>query len=270
MKIVGSIARSDNFGSFLCENCPKHRTKRSFWKLFVWKFLEALHILLVVCYTSTTTQTPPQEHHHKNTTTRTPPHQHKKHHDTTTKRTTTPPQKHRHKNTTTQTRPHHHKNITTKTPQMHGAVVRRTCWFCWMNPVEGFGGSIARNCAFLLCFACQGCAYLRIRCAFCVFFCVVWLRVRHRHGQAQKPESIHTYKHTVRVYKIYCEIDLASSLAAQLALLWLRSCVFWKQWYWIVMDLTCLFLHLPWNSSGACALAVLPNILPRWLKPNWL
>jgi len=58
-------------------------------------------------------------------------------------------------------------------------------------------------------------------------------------------------------------MDVASRHAAEVALLWLRSCVFWKQWYWIertkqviviVMDLTCLLLHLPWNCSGACAI----------------
>ena len=58
-------------------------------------------------------------------------------------------------------------------------------------------------------------------------------------------------------------MDVASRHAAEVALLWLRSCVFWKQWYWIertkqviviVMELTCLLLHLPWNCSGACAI----------------
>ena len=29
---------------------------------------------------------------------------------------------------------------------MHAAVARRTFSFCWMNPLAGFGGSIARNC----------------------------------------------------------------------------------------------------------------------------
>ena len=29
---------------------------------------------------------------------------------------------------------------------MHAAVAKRTFSFCWMNPLAGFGGSIARNC----------------------------------------------------------------------------------------------------------------------------
>ena len=139
VKIVGSIARNACFGSSVRENCRKHRTKQSFWKLFLWKLSEASHktiileafwwklsealrILLVVCHTSTTTKTPPQKHHHKtppqkhhhkNTTTRTPPQKH--HHKNTTK---TPPQKHHHKNTSTKTPPHkhHHRNTTRKTP----------------------------------------------------------------------------------------------------------------------------------------------------------
>ena len=33
VKFGGSLARNDRFGSLFCENCRKHRTKRSFWKL---------------------------------------------------------------------------------------------------------------------------------------------------------------------------------------------------------------------------------------------
>ena len=37
VKIVGSLARNDHFGTFLCQNCRKPRTKRSFWKLLMSK-----------------------------------------------------------------------------------------------------------------------------------------------------------------------------------------------------------------------------------------
>ena len=33
VKFGRSLARNDPFGSFFCENCRKHRAKRSFWKL---------------------------------------------------------------------------------------------------------------------------------------------------------------------------------------------------------------------------------------------
>ena len=41
VKIVGSIVRNARFGSLLCEISKKPRTKRSFWKLFLWKLSEA-------------------------------------------------------------------------------------------------------------------------------------------------------------------------------------------------------------------------------------
>ena len=41
VKIVGSIVRNDRFGSLFSENWRKPRTKRSFWKLFLWKLPEA-------------------------------------------------------------------------------------------------------------------------------------------------------------------------------------------------------------------------------------
>ena len=41
VKIVGNLARTNHFGSFLCQNCRKPRTKRSFWKLLMSKLLEA-------------------------------------------------------------------------------------------------------------------------------------------------------------------------------------------------------------------------------------
>ena len=75
---------------------------------------------------------------------------------------------------------------------MHGAVVRLTFVFWWMNPLAGIGVLIARSCSetqilssrncsahctgrfnahvhplFLLCFAIQGCAGLRILIVFC-------------------------------------------------------------------------------------------------------
>ena len=42
VKFRGSLARNDHFGSFFCENCWKHRAKRSFWKLPLWKLREAI------------------------------------------------------------------------------------------------------------------------------------------------------------------------------------------------------------------------------------
>ena len=48
VKIVGSLARNDHFGSFLCQNCRKPHTKRSFWKLLMSKLLEASQETLVL------------------------------------------------------------------------------------------------------------------------------------------------------------------------------------------------------------------------------
>ena len=48
VKFGGSLARNDPFGSFFCENCRKHRAKRSFWKLVLWKLEEASHEMLVL------------------------------------------------------------------------------------------------------------------------------------------------------------------------------------------------------------------------------
>ena len=48
MKIVGSIARNDRFGSLFCEISRKPRTKRSFWKLVLWNFEEASHETIVL------------------------------------------------------------------------------------------------------------------------------------------------------------------------------------------------------------------------------
>ena len=47
-EIVGSIARNARFGSLFCEIWRKPRTKRSFWKLFLWKAAEASHEMLVL------------------------------------------------------------------------------------------------------------------------------------------------------------------------------------------------------------------------------
>ena len=51
VKFRRSIARNDYFGNFFCENCRKHRAKRSFWKLVLWKLEEASHetIFLAAC-----------------------------------------------------------------------------------------------------------------------------------------------------------------------------------------------------------------------------
>ena len=48
VKFGGSLARNDPFGSFFCENCRKHRAKRSFWKLVLWNLGEASHEMLVL------------------------------------------------------------------------------------------------------------------------------------------------------------------------------------------------------------------------------
>ena len=48
VKIVGSIARNDPFGCFFCENCRKHRAKRSFWMFFPWKLPEASHETIIL------------------------------------------------------------------------------------------------------------------------------------------------------------------------------------------------------------------------------
>ena len=48
VKFRGSLARNDRFGSFFCENGRKHRAKRSFWKLFLWKWSEASRETLVL------------------------------------------------------------------------------------------------------------------------------------------------------------------------------------------------------------------------------
>ena len=51
VKFRRSIARNDYFENFFCENCRKHRAKRSFWKLVLWKLEEASHetIFLAAC-----------------------------------------------------------------------------------------------------------------------------------------------------------------------------------------------------------------------------
>ena len=164
----------------------------------------------MVCYTSTTTQTRP--HHHKNTATKRPAREHRQKKISTR----TPPQTHHHKNTTTKTPvqntpPHHHKNTTNarRCSATHMLICTKP-ETAYSHCVLHF--SVALICVFDLCSA--------------FFFGVLYLRVTHRHGQAQKPENIYTYRHTVRVYKIYCEIDVASRLAAEVALLWLRSFVF--------------------------------------------
>ena len=48
VKIAGSFARNDHFGTFFCENCRKLRTKRSFWKLFLWNFEAASHETIIL------------------------------------------------------------------------------------------------------------------------------------------------------------------------------------------------------------------------------
>ena len=47
VKFRRSLARNDRFGSFFCENCRKHRAKRSFWKLVLWNLEEASHETIV-------------------------------------------------------------------------------------------------------------------------------------------------------------------------------------------------------------------------------
>ena len=47
VKMVGSIARNARFASLCCENCRKHRAKRSFWKLVLWNLEEASHETIV-------------------------------------------------------------------------------------------------------------------------------------------------------------------------------------------------------------------------------
>ena len=50
-EIWRKLARNDHFGSFFCEDCRKHRAKRSFWKLVLWNLSEASHetIILEAC-----------------------------------------------------------------------------------------------------------------------------------------------------------------------------------------------------------------------------
>ena len=48
MKFAGSLPQNDNFGSFLCENCRKHRAKRSFWKLCLSNLEEASHETIIL------------------------------------------------------------------------------------------------------------------------------------------------------------------------------------------------------------------------------
>ena len=40
----------------------------------------------------------------------------------------------------------------------HAVVVRRTFWFCWMNPLVRFGGSIARNCSEMQILSSRNCS----------------------------------------------------------------------------------------------------------------
>ena len=48
VKFGGSIAQNARFGSLFCEIWRKHRAKRSFWKLFLWKLSEASRETLVL------------------------------------------------------------------------------------------------------------------------------------------------------------------------------------------------------------------------------
>ena len=48
LKFRGSLARNDRFGSCFCENCRKHRAKRSFCELVLWNFEEASHETIVL------------------------------------------------------------------------------------------------------------------------------------------------------------------------------------------------------------------------------
>ena len=41
---------------------------------------------------------------------------------------------------------------------MHAAVARCTFSFCWMNPLAGFGGSIARNCGEMQILSSRSCS----------------------------------------------------------------------------------------------------------------
>ena len=41
---------------------------------------------------------------------------------------------------------------------MHAAVARRAFSFCWMNPLAGFGGSIARNCGEMQILSSRSCS----------------------------------------------------------------------------------------------------------------
>ena len=41
---------------------------------------------------------------------------------------------------------------------MHAAVARRTFSFCWMKPLAGFGGSIARNCGEMQILSSRNCS----------------------------------------------------------------------------------------------------------------
>ena len=46
--LEGSIARNARFGRSFCENCRKHRAKRSFWKLVLRNFEEAPHETIIL------------------------------------------------------------------------------------------------------------------------------------------------------------------------------------------------------------------------------
>ena len=138
-KIVGSVVRNARFGSLFCEIWKKPRTKRSFWKLFLWKLLEALCETLdleawfcEICRKPCTKRSfwklflwKVAEASHEMLVLEAFSVQivtsfaysscglsHKHHHTNTAARTT--PQEHHHTNT--KTSPHHHKNSTTRTP----------------------------------------------------------------------------------------------------------------------------------------------------------
>ena len=50
---------------------------------------------------------------------------------------------------------------------MRAAVARHAFWFCWMNGLAGFGGSIARSCSEMQ-FLASGIAGLRSLIVFCI------------------------------------------------------------------------------------------------------
>ena len=47
-EIVGSFAQNARFGSLFCEISRKHRAKRSFWNLLLWNFDEASHETIIL------------------------------------------------------------------------------------------------------------------------------------------------------------------------------------------------------------------------------